>query len=286
MKSRSFFWALLIIIFIFVIPTIVWLGWLAFKDKSNDISIIEEEQPIIHFHDSSPTIYCIMTTGKTPNRIQYAKHSLQNFFDQTYTKKCMIIINQGDVSVLSDDFDNVIEVFVEKDKYKLTLGDMRNIALSLVAIDAYWTTWDDDDWRDMRYLATLMSYYEPHHNTVIAITKRLEYNVNNKASWVGNKPSGFVFFAAPKDMRVQYLSKDSMEDVTILDQYRALSYNVLCINNSHMLYVRIVHQNNTSEYVNMNKSYLIKGNSYSENPTSVNDKMFLDNLITSYFWFL
>lgn len=222
-------------------------------------------------------IYCIMITGKDAKRISFAKKSVQNFLDQTYSEKVLVIINHHDqLNVLPDNqYSNLFEFKIRKQG--LSLGQLRNIALQMVAINACWTTWDDDDYRHPTYLTYLASF-KTDGNTV-AISNRFEYNKNNGVSWVSKKTDGFVLFLASFDNRIKYTDKDTMEDMDILNDFREFRYVVKVMNNNPKLYVRLVHTNNTSLYVKPSRNYLVNGPTYSERFTTNSEKTFISSIL-------
>ena len=227
------------------------------------------------------TICCIMITGKDDSRIQYARASVQNFLLQTYPNKQLIIVNHHPhLKVLTSNngitgiprIPQLYEFHVEKSS-DMTLGDLRNIALQMVPYDACWTTWDDDDYRAPPYLETLARFKTS--GNIACITSRLEYNTNNGASWVGKKVDGFVLFLAPSDRRIKYTPRDSMEDIDILGEFKKFGYTVLPIDNDPQLYIRLVHTNNTSTYVNPSRDYLVRGPTYSERFTTHQEHVYI-----------
>lgn len=283
MKSQNLRYFFVISSFV-VLTLIVWLVLSSFipsTSKSNEDSVT----PFLEVSFNTIPVYCILITGKNAERVQYAKKAVENFLSQTYKEKHLIIVNHDlENKVLDDNIDlnNIIEIQINKTDQNLTLGHLRNIGLNLVAHDAYWTTWDDDDWRSQTYLNYMMSFVTARDRNVVAITQRLEYNKNTSSSWIGIKPDGFVFFVAPKDLRVQYLLIETMEDKNILADY-AKNYKITLLNNDHKLYVRLVHNTNTSLYVDKNKKYLIQGKTYYEKDTSKEDKKLLEQLLQTYF---
>lgn len=236
---------------------------------------------------SQPTthseIYCIMITGKDYQRIEYAKKAVTNFMSQDYPhdKRKLLIINHNmEYNVLETETEGIYEFKVNKEKNSLTLGDLRNIALQMVPINAYWTTWDDDDYRAPEYLSTLARAMD--NMTIVVITKRLEYNINNKLSWECTDPNGLVFFLAPFDNRVKYLSLESLEDKNILSDFASHGYKIKAISNNPNIYVRLVHQNNTSTFVDSNRNYLYRGKTYYDKFTNQSQKDYINNI--SAFW--
>jgi hypothetical protein len=220
-----------------------------------------------------------MVTGKDDARILYAKKSVENFIEQSYNPKVLVILNHHNSKRVLDQsyqYTNIFEFHVDKTE-NTTLGDLRNISLQLVPYNARWTTWDDDDYRHPSYLQTLADYALDNH-TISVISQRIDYNSNNDMSWVCKKTNGLVFFLAPFDNRLKYLRLNSMEDTDILNTAKKLGYSIKIVQNDPRLYVRVIHSNNTSLYIKPNRDYLVYGQYYSERFTTTSEKQFIKNI--------
>ena len=217
---------------------------------------------IIYFYIYKPKepepvwVYCIMITGKDRSRICFAKKSVENFLSQDYKYKKLVIINHSQLPVLNESSSNTLYEF-HVPRSGNTLGDLRNIALQLVPINAIWTLWDDDDYRSTKYLSFLYNNLISSKSDVVLFTRRYECNYNTKFVWEMEIPSGFVIVFAKQDLRVKYLQKDSMEDVQLIDDFRKLGKKINVITNDPSIYIRLVHNNNTSLYVDKYKTKLI-----------------------------
>jgi hypothetical protein len=200
-----------------------------------------------------PTLYCIMITGKDPCREHFAKQSITNFLEQDYQgNKRMIIINHGSYRLQDSHSNSIYEFHVDKAKNNLTLGDLRNIARAMVPPDAIWTTWDDDDYHAPNFISTMMK--KLGRADVLAWTRRTEFNANTGLVWEMERKTGFSpLIFARQDMRMLYTRKDSMEDVHLLDIAKQLGKRIIIYQNDPALYIRTVHGNNTSLYVDRNK---------------------------------
>lgn len=197
------------------------------------------------------TIYCIMVTGKDNCRYALALNSINNFKNQTYPNKKLIIVNHG-LPLLSGKTNGSIEIMV--DKQNNTLGDMRNMALELVPLDALWITWDDDDYRAPDLLQKLKAHMDKSHAGIVSISSRIEYNLNTRLIWKMTIPQGMVIFLAKKDGRIRYNPVDTMEDTGIIHGYKSAGYSHQVIKNDPLDYIRLVHGNNTSLYVDPHKA--------------------------------
>jgi hypothetical protein len=222
-----------------------------------------------------------MITGKDENRLQFAKKAVNNFKSQLHEHKSLIIINHGKQKVCENAERNITEIMTKKDP-SVTLGDLRNQALNMLYDRDYWTTWDDDDYRAPSYLCLLVQNITSPFD-VVAISNRLEYNINTKFAWACKKKDGFVLFLSPKVNSIRYLKKDSMEDIDILRQYRNAGYTVRVIDNEPSSYLRLVHQNNTSLFVSQSKNSLVKSNNYIERNVTEDEQSYINAVLQNYY---
>jgi hypothetical protein len=195
------------------------------------------------------TIYCIMITGKDDVRIKYAMQSVDNFLQQSYNSKKIIIFNHNTLSVYQNKHPDIMEI--KFDMNINNLGDARNMALNMVPMNALWTTWDDDDFRDENYLALLEK--NMNNNIAVAFKNRIDYCKQTKFKHIASLDSGFVTLLCKKDPRISYLSKFTMEDLNIIKDIKRHG-NVHVIDNDPTIYIRLIHENNTSLYANRLKT--------------------------------
>ena len=209
-----------------------------------------------------PAVYCLMITGKNNDvsRNRFAKVSVQNFQRQTYPNKFLIVINEGNRKVLDTDTPKLLELQIKN----TNLGAMRNIALELVPPNAIWTTWDDDDWRSDTYLEVLFRKlsYDPTKRYLM-YCNRIDHNINTDFSHRVTIPSGTYIFFAYKDPLIKYDEQSTKEDAVVKRYILSKkSQTVLYRDNDYTLYVRFVHQNNTSLFVEKNKKSLTRHTGY------------------------
>jgi hypothetical protein len=231
------------------------------------------------YHDSFPTIHCIMITGHTPQRSAYARLAIKNFDSQVYPFKHLIIINQSNIPLVVSPHPKVTEII--SGKTSMSLGALRNHALDSLPEGAYFTTWDDDDWRSPTYLLDF-AYASNSPRSIPALSARYEYNIISGLTWSAHKPKGFVLFCAPNLKDVRYLDKPTMEDLEILDAYKTKGYSIVPLNNKPNSYIRLVHGNNTSTYVDINKDYMITNPEFYEQPTTLEEKALIVKIMTPY----
>lgn len=210
---------------------------------------------ILHSYHESERITCIMITGGDPAREKYVKLSIQNFREQSHKDKHLVIINHGPESMSSDIMMmyNVTEINIDKTK-NTTLGDLRNLAFEYVPYNGLFCVWDDDDYRSPDFLKIMYRAMRSNAASAVCFTRRLEYNLNNGFGWETFWNAGFVHVLARKYYAIKYESKDTMEDLRLLQTMRSV-YNVHTISdNDPRMYVRLIHRTNTSLYVDVDKS--------------------------------
>ena len=206
-----------------------------------------------------------MITGKDECRKHFAHVAIENFKRQDYPYKKLVIINHGKFNVIENEIkidEDMFEFHVEKTK-DVSLGDLRNIGLEMVPLNALWITWDDDDWRHDTFLSYLFTQLKESQSDCITFSNRIEYNTKNRFVWLMHLKKRFFIMLVPKDSRFMYLSKDTGEDLDFIDFYeKHYKCKVLRANNPN-LYIRLVHVNNTSAYVDADKKKIITTDNYS-----------------------
>lgn len=246
------------------------------------------------FKKQKTLVVCIMITGKNACREHFAKRAIDNFYEQDYPNKRLVIINHSpDYRVLQSDKSDMIYEFHVPKTPPTTLGDLRNIALAMVPPDAIWTTWDDDDYRAPDYLSIMLNALNKTNADVLAFKHRTEYNINNGFVWNIHLETGFPLLFAKQDMRVLYKRQDTMEDTDMLSNYRKLGKKITIHDNDPRLYIRLVHGSNTSLYVDRNKEHVASTTSapstaspsfpYSENTVSESESERVQNLVNNFY---
>jgi hypothetical protein len=198
-----------------------------------------------------------MVTGKSDQRLSMARNAVKNFVAQTHPNKHLIIVNHGTENVMGNlragsAPKNITEVLVLKINGK-TLGDLRNVSISYVPINAIWTTWDDDDVRDPNYLVTLHRHMLSTGTNAVLIKNRYEYNRNTGRGWSSSMTDGFYWYFMRNDPRFKYASLDTGEDKFIKQNLHRIPGFVSVLDNDPIMYVRVIHKDNTSMFVRKNQ---------------------------------
>jgi hypothetical protein len=272
----------------------------------NDINDVYEkrrqkEMRTLNIANENP-IYCLMVTGKDSQRIRYAVQSVRNFINQKYYNKHLIIVNHHpSLNVIDaylyeeqitrlelEDILNrglkdgehkryIYEVYIEKTA-NVSLGDLRNFSLQLVPMGAFWTIWDDDDWRSFDYLKVLNYTLNMNNVDAVVLTRRYEYNMNKKFSWMMELKTGFPLILCRQNPLIKYNNVDTMEDIHLIQSIKDIGYKVYIFENDPKLYIRIVHDNNTSLYAKQQKSevtYNIENRKYNEFEVDSSEKIYI-----------
>jgi predicted 3-demethylubiquinone-9 3-methyltransferase (glyoxalase superfamily) len=237
----------------------------------------------LNIWQNSLPVYCLMITGYSDKRKPFALRSIANFKEQYYNNKHLIIINQSKDKLLNHNYDKILEVYL--DKKNKTLGNIRNISLQFVPPNAVWTTWDDDDWRHPMYLSTMMKEMYKTNLDFLMFSNRIEYNLNNKFTYKSTMRSGYMHFFSKYNEDLQYEDVSTSEDVKV-KQYAINNLKYQVLDNDPRLYIRFVHDDNTSVYVQNNKQELkdtSRNNIYFENKLNKKERSFVDNIISKYY---
>ena len=205
-------------------------------------------------------VYCLLITGKNDDRYKFIPLAIENFVNQTYPNKFLIIINHGKRSLKKLESDNIKEVRFTKGSMKL--GDMRNFSLELVPLGGLFTLWDDDDWRHKRYIELLVKNLQGHD--AVFFKNRLDYNANNGFIYRAQFKKGMPFILARKFDNLKYLSKDSLEDIRLQNDIELYKKSIVIIDNDPRWYIRTIHGQNTSLYIDSNKKKIVN---YSDQST-------------------
>lgn len=218
-------------------------------------------------------------------RPKFARVALHNFRTQTHTNKHIIIVNETTTNVLKQPKSNELEIMITHNTK--SLGQLRNIALSLVPPDAIWTTWDDDDWRSDDYLRVLYNKLLENKKKYLMFTTRIDHNLNTNFTYNVRIQSGTFIFFCMKDPYMQYDNKKTYEDLAIKEYIlRKPNELVLFDNKDPKIYIRFIHTNNTSQFVNPNMSKIRKYNKESgiiEYETNEGDVKYVQHIIDKYY---
>jgi hypothetical protein len=233
----------------------------------------------------SKCINCLMITGKDDDRYKFVDISVLNFKKQTYQNKKLLILNHGNKKLNINDKD-IVEININNSF--ITLGDMRNYALTLVPYNSLWITWDDDDWRSDNYLEILYNELYNGNYEAVFIKNRIDYNLNNLFSYECSFKNGMPIFLSKKIENINYLSLNSLEDVNLQDDLKKKNKKIKIIDNDPKLYIRTLHTNNTSLYVDNNKKDIVNyadQSNYKEYNINKTNKEYSDLIIKQYFYF-
>lgn len=236
--------------------------------------------------DFKEKIYCIMITGKDDARLEYASKSIKNFEEQTYPNKILLIMNHNSQKILTDDIiNNHPDIFEYNfDISEFNLGTVRNIALSFVPEGNLWTTWDDDDYRFPSYLFLLYENIKKNNAMASTLSCRIDYNIRKDFAYIASRKDGFVTVLCKKNKNIKYLQKTTFEDIDLLEQIEKYG-KLVVLKNEPYLYIRLIHDNNTSLYVDKDKDAVKKYSGlYSETDIPNKIKPFLNNIIKNYYY--
>jgi hypothetical protein len=268
-----FFWIIVLIVF----------GAIIVRFRGARTRSLEVQKLLLDEQSYKPhEVYCLMVTSNDEHRSPYCRVSVQNFLEQTYSRKHLVIVNLSEDPILSKEQrgdDRLLEVFFERNG--LSLGAIRNISLELVPPNAWWTLWDDDDWRIDSYLQRLVDWSKGFD--FVMIQNRIEFNTLNGYSYVLTLRSGLMSFFAKRIPTLRYEDLNTKEDVLVKNTaLKELRCNI--VDNAPALYVRMIHTTNTSPYANPSKKSLkdtSKNKNYFERNLRTDEWAYLDKILSA-----
>lgn len=235
-----------------------------------------------------PPVYCLMVTGKDEKRLAYARQiGIPNFESQDYPNKHMIIVNHGKKPVLETQRDDIYEIMVEKGP-GTTLGDLRNVSLDLVPLNACFSIFDDDDWRTPNYLSYMVDTLFKTRSIAVFMKNRLEYNLANGYTFRSHFRNGNTHILCIKLDRLRYTPLDTLEDVRLQEDIASFKKKYTAIDNDPRMYIRIIHQNNTSPFAKDSRADIVRyspGGNYWESEASVEEKDYAARTINERYSF-
>jgi glycosyltransferase involved in cell wall biosynthesis len=189
-------------------------------------------------------IYAVMITGKSFDRVPMAKLSIQSFFEQTYTNRHLLIVNDGGFEFDISSGDMITQISVPK---KLTLGELRNVALDHLPTGTVWVQWDDDDWH---HPSVMSEQYRVLSNADVPccfMKTQVRYSFNKNCAWIFGRTSnptyrGICGTGMFRNSDIRYPALRKTEDSVFSKRYEG--NDILWDNPSHY-YLRFIHGNNT-----------------------------------------
>lgn len=234
-----------------------------------------------------PTVYALMVTGKDERRVAFARLiGIKNFDMQDYKNKKMIIVNHGNARVLTKARPDIYELMVEKGD--MTLGDLRNLALELVPINAISVCWDDDDYRVPNYISFMVNKLLSTKSIAVFLKNRLEYNLANGFTFKSHFGYGNTHIMSIKLDRLRYTSVNTLEDVNLQKDIKSFHKKYVAVDNDPRMYIRIIHQNNTSPFALDSRDHVVKYAStsyYKESEATEEEKEYAKDIIHKHYQF-
>lgn len=145
-----------------------------------------------------PLVTCILVFG-VRERMKMARKAVQQFVDQTYPRKQLVIVNTTEQSVTTVPYYAIKERKVHTGE-KLTLGMMRNIGLDLADGDWVRPCWDDDDYYHPFQLAYQMLFRKPGNAVLLQYQMRIDIEGS----------SGFMHYQAEGIPNTMLVPRDPM----------------------------------------------------------------------------
>ena len=239
---------------------------------------------LLTYFRPKPQIYCVLLTGKNEARYRLVPIAISNFESQDYKNKYLLIINHGNQQSLYDSKnDRIKEIMVVNEGKKL--GDFRNQAFDYIPKNALWIPFDDDDYRKPEYLSILENKLYSTGADAVFLRNRLDHNLNTGFTYRCHFLHGIPHILSKNIDGFRYLSADTLEDANLQTDLRRLKKKYVVFENDPSLYIRYIHQHNTSPYVDISKRSIIeyaKSSSYNESESYKTEKQYASHISRLY----
>lgn len=192
-----------------------------------------------------PLVCAVMVTGK-PGREYLARKAIAAFLAQTYVRKRLVIINDGE-RLLQSHTPSIVEVQAEPG---LSLGELRNKAIELMPDDVnYLVQWDDDDYSHPSRIKWQLANTPPGMASVLRYevhgdmrSRAIKLCMPTKMHHYGF--AGTLMHPLPTNFR--YPAKAKGEDSRFVKQWRENNQLKVIVNTDRpAMYLRIFHGKNT-----------------------------------------
>lgn len=185
-------------------------------------------------------IYGILVTGKYSERKPLALVAIDNFFNQTYPNKHLIIINT-DNEKYNEEYDEVTEILVNQGKKKL--GDLRNMGLDQIKKGDLWVQWDDDDYKSPELLEKQYNKLKEKNGDYIVLKNQIRYSFKKHTAKVQKQNVIHGTIMGYKS-GIKYPSQKKGEDTQFLNRV-SNKKKLVKFDNKPELYIRNIHFHNT-----------------------------------------
>lgn len=200
------------------------------------------DRPLVRSMDSEtfPKISCLLVTA---NRQAFAHCAIDCYESQTYPNKELIVVDSGPAAMdLSDQIGRISSMKYHRVGTALSLGGLRNLALSL-AEGEYFVQWDDDDYSAPTRIRV---QYEHTRGRAASVLRRVtlvwparHYSAISKARfWEGT-------LMARRDLNLKFPAVNCAEDTPVIESM-IRNRTPFGIIDQPDLYYYIFHGNNTS----------------------------------------
>ena len=120
----------------------------------------------------------------------------------------------------------------------------------------------------------------------VFIKRRIEYNLANNFCFISEFSNGTTHIFARKLDNLRYLNINTLEDVNLQEDLIKNKKKFIVIENSPQMYIRIIHNNNTSPYATQyrNKIDIYSDDSnYKEFSITSEYKNYADDIILKHY---
>lgn len=227
----------------------------------------------------NPSVTAVMVTGKSIERVKFARTAVTSFLEQTYPNKKLLIINTGPCDILDRERLNIEEkrLFVNND---VTLGKLRNMAFDLTDSD-FLIQWDDDDWYHPERIAYQVSGIASSGSSVF-LNNQIRYSFERDTAIVYSNGPIHGTVLHPRKIRQRYSPLKRSEDTVFMK----ILPNRVVMDNEPKMYIRFYHGSNTWDELHiMGRASHddVKGQRLRFDSCSPDNKIYLSKVLNDHY---
>jgi GR25 family glycosyltransferase involved in LPS biosynthesis len=234
---------IIVLLIILIIISIIGLILYSINKNTEKYNIINVDK--IKYKET-PLVSAICITRK---RVPYLSRAINDFLEQTYQNKELIIVYDNDdietENYLLNNFYNYKNIILIKNDKKLKLGELRNLGIKSSNGKCV-IQWDDDDeYHPKRIEIQLKIVQQENYQKACCLSRWIIYDNKTNKKYLSNKYNWEGSICSPKYLllKYKYPSLSKGEDTIVIDSLK--KNNNLILVNIPQLYIYHLHWKNT-----------------------------------------
>lgn len=174
----------------------------------------------------APLVTAILVFGDK-HRIRRARKAVNQFVDQSYPNKQLVIVNNTDLPVTNVPCSEIreLQMVVTTDYDGSSVGGMRNFAIDNADGDLLFPHWDDDDVYDKHLLSFMVANFDGAR--AVLLDRQVRIDIKNSVAYQHFQPSGIPNTMLVPKTAARYEAKTGGEDVAFWSRYWSMKAAVV-----------------------------------------------------------